>query len=299
MEPSATVIVALSDHGHVDDLLDALEAQTVGVNSFEVLVVNPGHVLTAGAARALLNVRPLRVQALDAIGGRAAAWNRGIALASSELVILLADDFIPVPGFIEHHARLHREDSTKELVGIGPTRFPEHVRRDPFARWIEDSGSLFGISFSRFDGQLPSNWFYCGNTSAKKSFLLEAGGFDERFPADAGDDAEFGWRLTARGMVNAYVAGAVTIHDHAITLRERKRVMHSAGEAVAIHDSIYPEPHPANSGFDALERPTWAAAKSAWLRHVVRRCDADHAVYYERVLERARLRAYARAVRRD
>jgi GT2 family glycosyltransferase len=299
IDRSVTVIVALSDHGELAALLDGLEAQTVSLDSLVVLVVNPGHALPLAASRALTRRRHLRIRALDVVGGRAAAWNRGIAHARGELVILLSDDFIPVPDFVEHHLRLHREDATRELIGIGPARFPDHIRRDRFARWIEDSGQLLGVSFSRLAGELPPNWFYCANTSAKRSFLIEAGGFDERFPRDACDDAEFGLRLAARGMRNAYVPGALAIHEHPLTLRERRRVMRYAGQASAIHDSIYPRPHAWNSGDDERPRPTWAATKWAWLRHRVRRREADHAAYYERVLERARLGGYRRSVRLD
>jgi len=292
-----SLIIALSDHGELAELLDALEAQPVSLDSFEVLAVNRGHTLPLSASRALTRRRRLRLRALDAVGGRAAAWNRGIAEARSELVILLADDFIPVPESVEHHLRLHREDSTPELIGIGQARFPERIRRDRFARWIEDSGNLFGVSFSRLAGELPPNWFFCANTSAKRSFLLEAGGFDERFPRDACDDAEFGLRLSARGMRNAYLPGALAIHEHPLTLRERLNVMRGAGQASAIHDLIYPRPHAWNSGDDQRARPTRAAIGYAWLRDVMRRREVDHADYYQRALERARLGAYRRATR--
>jgi GT2 family glycosyltransferase len=292
-----SLIIALSDHGELAELLDALEAQPVSLDSFEVLAVNRGHTLPLSASRALTRRRRLRLRALDAVGGRAAAWNRGIAEARSELVILLADDFIPVPESVEHHLRLHREDSTPELIGIGQARFPERIRRDRFARWIEDSGNLFGVSFSRLAGELPPNWFFCANTSAKRSFLLEAGGIDERFPRDACDDAEFGLRLSARGMRNAYLPGALAIHEHPLTLRERLNVMRDAGQASAIHDLIYPRPHAWNSGDDQRARPTRAAIGYAWLRHVMRRREVDHADYYQRALERARLGAYRRATR--
>jgi GT2 family glycosyltransferase len=292
IEPSATVIVALSDHGEMVALLNALAAQTVSLDSFDVLVVNSGHVLSPAASAALIAHNGLRIRALDAVGGRPAAWNRGIEQARSELVIMLCDDFIPVPEFVEQHLRVHREDPTPELVAIGPSRFPEVIRSDRFARWIEDSGDVFGVSFSRLAGELPPQWFYCANASAKRSFLLEAGGFDERFPRDAGDDSEFGRRLVARGMKNTFVAGALTIHEHPLTLRERRRVMGYAGEAGAIHDSIYPSPHAWNTGDAERTGPTRAAIVRAWLGHVVRRRESDHAAYYERVLERARIAGY-------
>jgi GT2 family glycosyltransferase len=296
---SATVIVAVSNHGNLPDLMDALEAQTIGADEFDVIAVNTGNVLDAQAADALARKRRLRIRAFDAIGSRAAAWNRGIAEATSDIVILLADDFVPGPHLVERHLRLHREDASPEVVGIGPTRFPEPIRRDRFARWIEDSGQLFGVSFTRSTGELPPGWFYCANASAKRSFLMAAGGFDERFPHHAQDDAEFGTRLRARGMRSVYLPGALAIHDHPLTLRERQGQVREAGESLAIHDSIYQPPHPWRSGVETRPLPSRSAVAWTWLRHVLARSDQDHAAYYERVLERTLVRAYRRAVRRQ
>jgi GT2 family glycosyltransferase len=294
---TATVIVACSDHGELAELLDALEQQTAPLDAFDVIVVNPGLALALADATALTRERRLRVHALEAAGGRAATWNRGIRAATGEVVILLADDFVPAPELVAHHLRLHREDPATELVGIGPARFPDNIRRDPFARWIEDSGSLFGVSFPRLTDRLPGAWFYCANTSAKRAFLLEAGCFDERFPDDAGDDAELGFRLRARGMRNAYLPGALALHEHPLTLGERCEAVRKGGRANALHDSLYPRPHAWNTGDDERSMPSRMAIARAWLRQLASRREADRATYYERLLERERLSAYRRAVK--
>jgi GT2 family glycosyltransferase len=290
---TVSVVIWLTGHDKLLEILDALEVQTANPDSFEALVVNSGNVLTSSDAEGLRRQRRFRLRPLDADGGRAAAWNRAVASARGELVILLAGDFVPVPEFVECHVRLHRNDPARELVGIGPARFPEHLRRQGFARWAEDSGHLFGVPFSRVAGELPPGWFYCANASLKRSFLLESGGFDERFPHEAGDDHELGLRLGARGMRSTLVAGALALHDHELTLRERRGAMRQQGQALAVHDSIYPRPHAWHSGTE--ERPpSVAATAAAWLRHVALRREVDHAHYYQRVLDRERITAYRR-----
>jgi GT2 family glycosyltransferase len=295
----ASVIVALTDHGELVEVLDALEAQTASLDTFDVIVANPGVPLALPAAAALARERPVSVRAVDAAGGRAAAWNRGMAAASGELVILLADDFVPTPELVEEHLRLHQQDPAPELVGIGPSRFPDKIRADPFARWIEDSGNLFGVSFTSLTERVPDSWFYCANTSAKRSFLLEAGGFQERFPDDCCDDAEFGLRLLARGMRSAYVPGAVAIHEHPLTLRERVDAVRRAGRAHVIHDELDPAPHPWNTGDQARPVPSRSSLGSSRLRAVISRRPADRERWYGLVLERARLREYRRETRRQ
>jgi GT2 family glycosyltransferase len=294
----ATVVIAVSDHGDLGGVLDALEAQTAGEDAFEVIVANSGIALPLEAAAALARPRRIPVRAVDAAGGRAAAWNRGIAVATGELTILLSDDFLPAPELVEQHLRCHQRDPAPELVGIGPSRFPDTIRADPFARWIEDSGHLFGVSFPTLIDQLPEGWFYCANTSAKRSFLLEAGGFDERFRDDCCDDAELGRRLLARGMRTAYLPGALAIHEHPLTLRERQDALRRAGRAHVIHDEIYPAPHPWNTGDRGRSFPSRSSVCTARLRAAVSRQAADRERWYGLVLERTRLRAYRREARR-
>jgi GT2 family glycosyltransferase len=290
----ASVIVWLTGHDKLPEILDALENQSANPDGFEVVVVNTGRVLSAEEAEALRRHRRYRMTAIDVEGGRAAAWNRAVAGARGDVVMLLAGDFVPVSEFVAAHLQLHSDDTARELVGIGPARFPEHVRRHRFARWIEDSGHLFGVPFSRLVGELPTSWFYCANASLKRPFLLESGGFDERFPHEAGDDYELGLRLAARGMRSALVPAALTFHDHSLTLSERRGVMRQAGQALAIHDSIYPVPHAWSSGLERATGPSWFAVALAWARRLVMRRDADHAAYYKLTLERERIRAYRR-----
>ena len=294
----ATVIVSLTDHGELIQVLDALEGQTAGPDEFEVVVANPGVPLSLPAAAALARERPLSVRAVDTANGRAAAWNRGIAVTSSELVILLSDDFVPTPELVEAHLRLHQQQPAPEVIGIGPSRFPDRIREDRFARWIEDSGNLFGVSFTTMTERVPETWFYCANTSAKRSFLLEAGGFQERFPDDCCDDAEFGLRLLAHGMRSAYVPRAVAIHEHPLTLRERQDAMRRAGRAHVIHDELYPAPHPWNTGDSDREIPSLASVWRTRLHAAVSRRATDRERWYMLVLERARLRGYQREARR-
>ena len=179
---SATVIIAVAHQTDLIATLDALEQQSASLDDFDVVVVDFEHKLSPAAREALTRQRRLRVRGLAVEGGRAAAWNRGIREATGELVILLADDFVPTREFVAHHLRVHHEDPAPELVGIGPALFPESIRRDPFARWIEDSRNLWGVSFTHPNEELMDGWFYCGNTSAKRSFLTEAGGSTSAFP---------------------------------------------------------------------------------------------------------------------
>ena len=145
----------------------------------------------------------------------------GLDLANADLLLLLADDFIPRANLVSEHLKTHEEDSREELVGIGPDLFPEGDKSNVFMEWLEDSGELFSVSFTRPAAALPPYYFYIANTSLKRSFLEKAGRFDESFPYDGMNDWEMGNRVRALGMKNVYLPGAIAIHEHIIDLPGR------------------------------------------------------------------------------
>jgi glycosyltransferase involved in cell wall biosynthesis len=300
-----SIVIALAEeHGDesIPAILEALRAQSYPTERFEVLVSNAAGLISADTAAALAAPRGLRVRALDvSVPGRAAANNRAIAEASGDLVILLGDDFIPGPDLVGQHVALHAEDPRPETVGIGPGYMSEEQRRDPFARWIEDSGELFGLSFTARAGEIPEYFFYGANTSCKRSFMLAAGPLNESFDGVAWDDYEYGRRLVARGMRARFVAGAFAHHDHALGLAERRNQMRRAGAAAVVYDGIYPPGHPWHSGVSDETMP--GLLRTGWIRSlaVMRRRDSDRGAYFRLTLRRAFLKGYraAASARRD
>lgn len=292
----ATVVVAVGHDEPVDALLAALARQTVAPGSFDVLLVHPQRAVPYEVEAGSLPVRQI---ASGTPGGRAAAFNRGIQAARSELVVLLADDLIPGPGFLAAHRAVHEADPGEHVVGIGPAIFPNRLRDLEFRRWIEDSGQLFGVSFTAGDPPPPS-FFWCANTSAKRAFLLADGMFDERLSLSAWEDYELGRRLADRGMRSRFVPGAVAVHEHPLTLAERRDVMHDAGVSAARFDGLYPPGHPWNTGTDARTRTALveARAQAARLRHRLTGRPAHAHAYFEGTLRAAFLRGYRGEARR-
>jgi GT2 family glycosyltransferase len=230
--------------------MEALANQTVPPAMYELIVVNPSSRINwrahfdefmGGSDRTSeLNFRFCEVEC----GGRAWAYNCGIERAEAPVVAFLAGDFIPDASFAEAHLDFHRRHPDREAVGIGAGLFPARQREDDFCRWLEDSGTLFGISFAGPAPRVPEYFFYAANASAKKEFLIEAGLFDNDFPYPAWDDYEMGLRLRARGMKAALVPGARAMHRHDVTLEARQASMRRAGESACIFERKYPGPQP-------------------------------------------------------
>lgn len=243
--PRISVILAVHDHDCLVRNLSALMDQTVQASEYEVLYVDGEHAFdwepiiqrTLEMATKDFHVRYLRIPK----GGRATSWNRGIRESLAELLLFLANDFIATRGLIEEHLKAHEKYPRSHVVALGPARFPPDWELSPFMRWLEDSGRLFGVSFSQRNGRVPPDFFYGANVSLKKAFLLQAGLFDEDFPHHAWDDYEMGLRLLKQGMKTIYLPPALAYHWHPITLEERQDVMRQAGESAVILEKKYPK----------------------------------------------------------
>jgi hypothetical protein len=223
-----------------------MAAQTHPHDAIELVVVDD---LRGGAdASALDELRArhgISVVALHcASAARATRNNLAAAHASGELLIFLADDFDPCPDLVATHAAYHAWNRDPVAVGIGAGLFPDEIRRDPFARWLEDSGQVFGVSMRRTMAVWPRTFFYAGNASIMKAGFDALQGFNERFPYDAWDDYEFGLRWAARGGYSQFLPGAAAAHRHLLTLEERCAAMRRAGASARMLESAHPHaPH--------------------------------------------------------
>jgi glycosyltransferase involved in cell wall biosynthesis len=199
--PKISFVVAMHDHAedfgrHVDSVID----QTLSPSDYEIVFADSCHVLDLRRelerARARKDPRlELRFERVSK-GGRATAVNGGIRLARAPIILLFAHDAIAPPNTAEAHLRFHQENPERNRVGAGSLLVPPALR-SRFVTWLEQSGELFGVPFSHDMTSVPENFFYIAHCSAKRDFLLEAGLFDESFPAHAWDDFELGCRLTA------------------------------------------------------------------------------------------------------
>jgi len=91
------------------------------------------------------------------------------AQADGDLLVVLADDFDPSPGLIAAYAEYHTLNPDLNAVGIVSRLFSDDLRKDIFARWLEDSGKIFGVPMRHISDVWPKTFFYAGNASIKKA----------------------------------------------------------------------------------------------------------------------------------
>jgi len=240
---SVSVVVATNPHALPLDPILAAWRDQANAGDYEVVVVHdgsrPGVAEAVARHRAAFDLTPVRYLRSHR-RGRAASNNCGVAATHGDLIVFCADDFRPSRGLVAAHRAAHATLSAPG-VGIGPGCFDAGLRADPFRRWLEDSGRLFGVPFPFGVPGWREGFFYIGNASLRRSTFEAVGGFDERFLRDMADDDDFGARLRAAGIETHPVPRALAWHEHELTLEERLAAMHEL-RAVMGQGTLPPAP---------------------------------------------------------
>ena len=230
--------------------LASLSRQSWQPDRWELLLVDDGS--TDGTTDYLQSLRlPAAVRYIAGTrGGRAAARNRGLALARHPLVVFVDDDMLLPPEFVEAHAGAQQRGPCVvhgRIVNISALKFfadPAEGRFYPELRPRSGAASrllaeciterdvlqdfdervrcnrrvtaLEKVIEKLLGGQAPGpRWlgFTGGNVSAPRRWLQQAGGFDEAFGLDWGsEDLELGYRLARDGRPFCYDHAAVGFH---------------------------------------------------------------------------------------
>ncbi len=254
-----SVLVSCDAEHHNSGLayIECFARQTLPYNQFEIIMVdNVGRAqFRRGVALAQERFTGLTIRYQTGHRpGRAAALNDGIALARAPLIALFADDALPTPTSLAVQWAYHQRNPDPLAVSIGPTVFAEALRADPLRRWLEDSGTLFGVCLRQQFTLWNRQFFFSGNSCVKRALFDKIGLFNEAFPWATWDDYEFGLRLAAAGGYSQIVAGALAWHDHYLGFDERIVAMRKGGHSAYIHDQLGAQSRPWRSMLEATAR---------------------------------------------
>lgn len=201
--PEISVVFATHNRANrLRALLAALRQQSVGIEGFEVVVVDDGsrdetrRILVEEEARGELSLRVLRH---DKPRGPAAARNAGWRAARAALVAFTDDDCRATPGWLE--AGLAAFEGSDRRVVQGRTD-PDPLELDdegPFARTL------------RVHSLGP--YYQTCNVFYPRALLEASGGFDEEtFTVPGGEDADLAWRCFAAGADAVFAPEALVFH---------------------------------------------------------------------------------------
>jgi glycosyltransferase involved in cell wall biosynthesis len=178
--------------------LDALAAQTVAPERFEVIVV-----------RDQRPVEPLtepppglqtRFVSLEQQGGPAVKRNAGWRSTSAPLIAFTDDDCRPLPDWLEN--------LVEAWGGLGqPEDAVVQGRTEP----DPDEVHLFRRHARSQMVTGPSDWYQCCNIAYPRALLERLGGFDPSF-GFGGEDTDLGLRAIESGARRVYVDRARTWH---------------------------------------------------------------------------------------
>ncbi len=173
--------------------------------------------------------------------GPARARNRGVEVATGEIILFLGDDTVPQRGWLLEHLEAHRlHGGSRDTAVLGYTGFPVGSA-GPFLRWINEHGAQFGYALIDDPTNVPFNFFYTSNVSLPRELFERFGGFREDFPAAAWEDIEFAYRATRAGLGLRYVPRARCLHYHRIRVGSFCKRQETSGRSAAIFAGLHPE----------------------------------------------------------
>jgi glycosyltransferase involved in cell wall biosynthesis len=201
--------------GRLGDMLAGLRAQTLDRSRFEVIVIDDASsddtpaVLQREVDRGELALTVVR-QAVG--GGPARARNTGWRRAGAPVVAFTDDDCVPTPGWLE--ALLAAGGGRTDVVVQGATQ-PNPAELDgldAYAKTVRVS-------------QATPHFETC-NVAYPRAVLERLEGFDETYPAPAGEDSDLGWRAMHEGTTHLFAPDAL-VH-HAVHVREWRAALKDA-----------------------------------------------------------------------
>lgn len=165
----------------------------------------------------------VRVVAHELNRGFAEAVHTGVAVASTELLILLNSDVRPEADFI---APLVRHLETADVFSVGPLTFDDEGRVSPISwRCFQiERGRLRGLRW-RYDAahdRTPrESLFVSGGSMALRKSMFEAlGGFLSIFKPFYSEDFDLGLRAWRRGWRTVFEPSSRVVHRRVGSIKE-------------------------------------------------------------------------------
>jgi len=241
MPEVSVVIPTLGSHDRLSRVIDGYANQDASAESFEVIVVMDVAEPDPERVRAVAADRSCGVRVLTGpLPGASANRNAGIEAATAPILLLTDNDTIPTPQLISEHLRWHQRYPQPEVGVLGHVRWASEIRVTSFMHWL-DHGIQF--DFPSIDGT-EAGWgrFYSSNSSVKRAFADQVGGFDEGTLPYGYEDLDFGYRASKLGFRLLYNRRAEVEHLREMDLsfwRERVvRLAHAERAFVEKHPEI-------------------------------------------------------------
>ena len=235
----SVVIPTFQRCGSVARILGALADQTLPKANFEVIVAIDG---SQDGTREMLAERqtPFELRSLwQPNRGRAAACNSGIRAARGELIVILDDDMVPVPGCLVAHVAAHPPGSPRCIMGAAPIRTT--AESWPLERYMARKFDAHLHRLAEPDHQFSTRDFYSGNASVRRDVVVSAGLYDESFDEYGNEDLELAVRLRSAGVEIGFSPAALAEQRYEKTFRQLAADTTSKGRTAVGFAAKHPE----------------------------------------------------------
>jgi glycosyltransferase involved in cell wall biosynthesis len=185
-------------------LLYALRRVEAPPGGLDVIVVDDG---SADDTEAVVE-RAGFVYVRQKNAGPSAARNRGWRTATGTVIAFTDDDTVPSESWLTD---LLEPFADPTVVAVGGSVVPLHPGR--LATFVQ----LERLVDHGVDDSGQVRYLVTANAAFRRSVLEAVGGFDEAFPAAAGEDVDLSMRVARHGKL-VRVPGAVVAHEHRLTL---------------------------------------------------------------------------------
>jgi GT2 family glycosyltransferase len=232
----ATVVIPTFDAWPLlEEALEHLAAQTV---AHDVVVVDNGS-SDGTAAQVAERFPDVRVVALDENLGFGRAVNRGVEVATTELVVLVNNDVLCPPDFLAELLAPFEDEAVGMVAGV----LLQHDRPglvDSAGIELDTTLRSWDMLWNRPVGELADAAAPvgpCGGAAAYRTAAFrEVGGFDDAFFA-YWEDVDLALRLRLAGHSCARAPGARALHKHGQTVgaaSPRQRRLEAFGRAFVL-----------------------------------------------------------------
>lgn len=155
---------------------------------------------------------------VDGSRGPAKARNEGIAKSLGKYLLFVNDDTIINNEYIKTHLTFHKRHPDINMAVCGPFVTDPRIANTPIMKWLDLKSGLHFI-YKKNSGRMPWYYFWTGNISVKKDFIVKNKlFFDESFSTAAWEDVEFGYRAEKCGLKIYCDKNLLAYHYHGLDL---------------------------------------------------------------------------------